>query len=106
MTVIMPPSSDNLNTVRELLKLAADPPAMKQALEQLQALVNERALKIDAARAAQRDAADAEARARETMAELERTKANIESRENDLAQREKNVAAREAKLEALRRQVA
>ena len=106
MTVIMPPSSGNLDTVRELLKLAADPPAMKAALEQLQALVNERALKIDLARAAEHAAADAERRAQEIARELETRAARLDAREKNLDERERNVAAREAKLEALRRQVA
>jgi predicted nucleic acid-binding Zn-ribbon protein len=107
MRVIQPPpSAQDLGGVRELLKLISDPEQMKAALEQLRDRTNEYVAQVDAARAAQRDAADAERRAEEAMRKLETRAAQLESREKELAEREKNVTAREAKLEALRRQVA
>jgi hypothetical protein len=106
MTVIMPPSSGDLNTVRALLELASDPKAMKQALGELRDRINELALKRDAAQAAQRAAADAEQRAQNIARELETRAARLDSREKALDAREAAVATREAKLEALRRQVA
>jgi seryl-tRNA synthetase len=105
-SVILPPSTQDLGRVRELLELAADPVAMRQALEQLRDATNVHAAELEAARAARRDAEDAERRAQEIMREVERRTARVEGREQAVAEREMAVAAREGKLEVIRRKIA
>ena len=106
MTVIMPPSAQDMENVREILRLCADARAMQAALGELRARINEHASELETVRAARREAEDAERRAQEIMRESETKTARLESREKELDEREKNVAAREGKLEVLRRKIA
>jgi hypothetical protein len=106
MTVIMPPAPQDMLNAREILRLCANPEATKKVLDELRDATNVHAAELDAARAAQRAAADAEQRLEPMMREIERKEAALAARENNLAEREKDVAAREGRLEALRRRIA